>query len=119
MRLAFCVACGETIQDRLEHHHLIPQSRGGDNEETNVITICCVCHGKLHAWPHDMLDRNKLQRAGIEAANNRGVYKGRSSTIDYNAVKELKAGGKGVLAIAKELGISRASAYRASRRASN
>ena len=53
------------------------------------------------------------QRRGIEAAKARGnVYKGRPATICPNAVKELREQGLGATAIAKKLGIGRASVYR-------
>ena len=53
------------------------------------------------------------QRRGIEAAKQRGVYKGRPATIDPTQVRELHAQGIGATAIAKKLGIGRASVYRA------
>lgn len=54
------------------------------------------------------------QKRGIEAAKLRGnVYKGRPASIDPNRVKELHATGLGAAAIAKTMGIGRASVYRA------
>lgn len=54
------------------------------------------------------------QRRGIEAAKARGdVYKGRPASIDPNRVKELHQQGMGPSQIAKEMGIGRASVYRA------
>ena len=41
------------------------------------------------------------------------VYKGRKPTVDVEKVKELRDCGMGGSAIAKELGIGRASVYRA------
>lgn len=52
------------------------------------------------------------QRAGIEAAKARGIYKGRPRTIDRARVKELRAAGHGATAIARELGIGRATVYK-------
>ena len=57
--------------------------------------------------------RRERQMEGIEKAKEKGVYKGRKPSIDVNAVKELKEKGLGASAIAKELGIGRASVYRA------
>ncbi len=54
----------------------------------------------------------KRQAEGIAKAKRRGVYKGRQSSIDADAIKQRVAGGQGAIAIAKELGISRASVYR-------
>ena len=49
----------------------------------------------------------------ITKAKERGVYKGRKPSVDVEKVKELKESGMGPSAIAKELGIGRASVYRA------
>lgn len=52
------------------------------------------------------------QRRGIEAAKARNAYKGRPATICPDAVRELRQEGLGATAIAKRLGIGRASVYR-------
>jgi len=57
--------------------------------------------------------RKERQMEGIQKAKERGVYKGRKPTVDAEKVKELKAEGLGASAIAKEMGIGRASVYRA------
>jgi DNA invertase Pin-like site-specific DNA recombinase len=54
----------------------------------------------------------KRQMEGIAKAKARGVYMGRKATIDVEKVRELKDGGMGATAIAKELGIDRTSVYR-------
>ena len=56
--------------------------------------------------------RKERQMAGIAKAMAEGKYRGKQPTIDADKVKELKAGGMGATAIAKELGIGRASVYR-------
>ena len=56
--------------------------------------------------------RKERQLAGIAKAKAEGRYRGKQATIDAKKVKDLKAGGKGATAIAKELGIGRASVYR-------
>jgi DNA invertase Pin-like site-specific DNA recombinase len=53
------------------------------------------------------------QKAGIEAAKAKGVYKGRPSSLDHDKIKELRASGMGATAIAKELGCSRGAVYKA------
>ena len=52
------------------------------------------------------------QRAGIEAAKAKGVYKGRKRTVDREAVCRLRSKGMGATAIARELGIGRATVYK-------
>jgi DNA invertase Pin-like site-specific DNA recombinase len=55
--------------------------------------------------------RKDRQLEGIAKAKAAGVYQ-RKTTIDHEAVKELKAKGLGPSEIARELGISRMSVYR-------
>jgi DNA invertase Pin-like site-specific DNA recombinase len=58
--------------------------------------------------------RRERQLEGIAAAKARGVYRGRKPSIDTALVRHLSANeGLGATAIAKRLGIGRASVYRA------
>jgi len=41
-----CQACG--AMERLEVHHLQFRSRSGDDDETNLITLCGDCHREAH-----------------------------------------------------------------------
>jgi DNA invertase Pin-like site-specific DNA recombinase len=57
--------------------------------------------------------RRERQLEGIAAAKARGVYKGRKPRIDPAEVKRLReAEGLGASAVARRLGIGRASVYR-------
>ena len=57
--------------------------------------------------------RRERQLEGIRAAKARGVYKGRKPSIDPAEVRRLReAEGLGPAAIARRLGIGRASVYR-------
>lgn len=56
--------------------------------------------------------RKERQMEGIRKAKERGIYQGRKQSIDPDKVRSLKASGLGATAIAKELGIGRASVYR-------
>jgi DNA invertase Pin-like site-specific DNA recombinase len=56
--------------------------------------------------------RRERQADGIAKAKVKGVYKGRPSTIDPEKIAELQEEGLGPTAIAKRLGIGRASVYR-------
>jgi DNA invertase Pin-like site-specific DNA recombinase len=57
--------------------------------------------------------RKERQMEGILKAKEKGVYKGRKPSVDIQKVKELRDSGLGASKIAKELGIGRASVYRA------
>jgi DNA invertase Pin-like site-specific DNA recombinase len=57
--------------------------------------------------------RKERQMEGIAKAKERGVYKGRKPSVDVERVRALKESGMGASAIAKEMGIGRASVYRA------
>ena len=52
------------------------------------------------------------QRAGIEAAKAKGIYKGRKRSIDRDVVQRLRDQGVGATEIARQLGIGRASVYK-------
>ena len=52
------------------------------------------------------------QKAGIEAAKERGAYKGRTPTVPMDRLRQLRATGMGPTAIGKELGISRVHVHR-------
>ena len=54
----------------------------------------------------------KRQAEGIAKAKAKGIYKGRKATIDAKEINMLKSQGLGASAIAKKLGIGRASVYR-------
>jgi len=56
--------------------------------------------------------RKERQMEGIAKAKEKGVYKGHKPSVDITKVKELRQSGIGASAIAKELGIGRASVYR-------
>jgi len=56
--------------------------------------------------------RKERQRDGIEKAKDAGKYRGRPPSIDRKLVEELEAQGLGPAAIAKRIGVGRASIYR-------
>lgn len=57
--------------------------------------------------------RRERQLEGIARAKEKGIYKGRKPSIDVGAVRAMRAEGVGASEIAKNLGIGRASVYRA------
>ena len=57
--------------------------------------------------------RKERQLEGIAKAKEAGVYKGRKPSVDVALVRQLKAEGVRPTDIAKQLGVARASVYRA------
>ena len=57
--------------------------------------------------------RKERQMEGIAKAKEKGVYKGRKPTVDIEKIRELAKQGIQKTTIAKELGIGRATVYRA------
>ena len=53
------------------------------------------------------------QRAGIDAAKKKGVYKGRKPSVPVEQVRKMRGEGKGPAEIAAVLGVSRMSVWRA------
>lgn len=53
------------------------------------------------------------QRAGIDAAKGRGVYRGRQKRIDDAEIRTLAEQGLSKAKIARDLGVSRMTVYRA------
>lgn len=41
-----CVECGS--DEKLNVHHIIQRSKGGDNSESNLVTLCLKCHAEKH-----------------------------------------------------------------------
>ena len=42
-----CFVCGSYSRNR---HHIIQLKYGGINECFNLVTLCDICHGKIHPW---------------------------------------------------------------------
>lgn len=45
-----CQECN--FYKHLEVHHIIPRSKGGSDEPSNLITLCQRCHAKKHGFAH-------------------------------------------------------------------
>ena len=57
--------------------------------------------------------RRERQSEGIAAAKRRGAYRGRPPRIDMDAIRERIAEGQSPTRIAREMGISRGTVYKA------
>jgi DNA invertase Pin-like site-specific DNA recombinase len=57
--------------------------------------------------------RRERQAEGIAAAKSRGVYRGRPPQIDMTSIQAMLAVGRSPTAIAREMGVSRGTVYKA------
>jgi len=113
MKLDFCAICG--TKEHLHHHHWQAKSRGGSDDETNILTVCPTHHGQLHGYTN-MMNHKVLQAEGI--ARSRilhpekwvGGQPGRRKG-DFNKVREVLKLDIPKTKKAKILGISRQSLY--------
>ena len=81
MRLRFCVICG--TNKNLQFHHIKPKSRGGDDHQHNILTLCRDHHAMIHqVRPSDWNNVKTLQKEGMERAMRQGKVKGRGPVID-------------------------------------
>jgi len=113
MRLKFCCICGTT--NDLHHHHIIPRSRGGTNDETNYLTLCGEHHGWIHSMrPNSWNSHLQLIKEGQERARKQGKQIGRPriSSEKVFQIKELRSNGLGMNKIAKTLGVGNSQVYR-------
>ena len=44
-----CQICGQLVSANFEIDHIVPQSRGGGHEDSNLRTLCRECHGEVTA----------------------------------------------------------------------
>ena len=57
-----CQICGATVKDgaKLEIDHIIPQSKGGTNDENNLQVLCKQCNCEKHNRSDLLHDKQKL-----------------------------------------------------------
>ena len=108
MKLRFCVICG--TNKNLEHHHIKPVSRGGDDHQHNFITLCDEHHGMIHqVRPGAWNDRRKLIREGQRIAKEEGVKFGAKPKYEHllPQIKDMREMGWGYGTIARHLELAR------------
>lgn len=86
-------------------------SQSGVDTDSSTGRLMLAILGAVAAFENDI--RRERQMEGIAKAKAAGKYRGRPVSIDPARVKELRAEGLGPAAIAKTMGIGRASVYRA------
>lgn len=115
LKAKYCACCGET--QGLERHHLYSVKDGCPDELQ--VWLCHKHHLMVHrraVVDNDPLHHASLQRAGIERARAIGKYRiGRKATAraQTDEVRKMRAEGVTPHLIAKALGMSTRSVYRA------
>ena len=92
MKTEHCAVCGCEDKKVLVNHHVMPRVMGGSDDETNLLTVCNICHGKLHGKFEDKEwsnEHNELIKEGMKKAKERGSKFGRSSP-NYVATERVK-----------------------------
>lgn len=87
---------------------VLQQSGVDTTTSTGKLTLSIL--GAVAEFEADI--RRDRQRDGIERAKANGVYRGRKASIDTARIEALMAAGMAPAAIAREMGIGRASVYR-------
>lgn len=54
---SFCKICGS--KENLELHHMIPLAIGGDNDNRNIIILCCNCHKTITYYDNSIISKIK------------------------------------------------------------
>jgi DNA invertase Pin-like site-specific DNA recombinase len=85
--------------------------QAGVDTDTGMGKLVLAILGAVAAFETDI--RKERQLEGIAKAKAKGKYKGRKPSVDNAMVLELKEQGVSPSAIARQLGIGRASVYRA------
>jgi DNA invertase Pin-like site-specific DNA recombinase len=85
--------------------------QGGLDTDTSTGKLLLGVLASIAEFETDI--RKERQREGIDRAKVAGVYKGRKPSVDVGQVRALHAAGIGPSDIARQLGIGRASVYRA------
>lgn len=99
----------EKLTDKRVEFRCLQQSDVVTGTSTGKLMLAIL--GAVAQFENDI--RRERQAEGIAKAKAEGRYRGRKATIDPARVKELHQTGLGPAAIAREMGIARASVYRA------
>lgn len=64
-----CVNCGIKC-DSIHYHHIVPLSKGGTNNISNIVPLCEKCHGAIHGI--NFASHSELTKEGIKRAKEQG-----------------------------------------------
>ena len=113
MKLEFCAACGS--KDDLQHRHLVTKAKGGSDAEPNRITLCTICHDRLHEQRYGANKHSKRIKTGLAARRARGASIGRPKKLMPDQRKEVLQrleSGESRADVARSYGLSKATVGR-------
>jgi len=64
---------------------MVPRCLQGKNKETNLLTLCSVCHGKIHLV-HTKLGHRGLTRQALQRKRERGERIGGRPAYGYHVI---------------------------------
>ena len=81
-----CAYCGKVVSEaELEVDHIMPRSKGGSNEETNLITACFECNrgkrDKVLIENNKQSNVNEIEMLALEAHSKENRFRLKSSCI--------------------------------------
>src|SRR5689334_6065332 len=60
-----CCLCHKQAGSRMQIHHIIPRSQGGDDSEENGIPLCLDCHAEVHTYDPKMGMGRKIRASEL------------------------------------------------------
>ena len=81
MKMEFCVLCGS--KESIEHHHIVPKSIGGTDDEENLLTLCSKHHVKIHLLSDTRIHSANLIREAKRRNKNSGLFLGGRIPFGY------------------------------------
>lgn len=64
-----CFICGDSRENSLEEHHIVPRRFGGGDLDDNLVTLCASCHSALEK----IYDDSFYKRLGVEKEGNEEI----------------------------------------------
>jgi HNH endonuclease len=112
VRLKFCAACRST--HGLEYHHLVTRPEGGNDDETNIITLCGQCHAKLHERRlNGIYNVSERTKAGLAGRVLSGESLRKLTLETEKEIYEASERGVAPVRLAEQYGVSRQAIYHA------
>ena len=69
-----CQQCqGKSRDRRLEVHHIVFRSEQGSDEESNLLTLCKICHDGLHAGKITLKQKGKKKGTSLHATQMNSI----------------------------------------------